>query len=75
MAYALSTGTLFWILLSRVSLMDFRHPLFPKDLDAQASTIRVLHGKGDHDRVVGLELDAMTEAFFTSIRRIMEEPA
>ena len=29
--------------------------LLPKDLDAQASTIRVLHGKGDHDRVVGLD--------------------
>ena len=32
--------------------------LFPKDLDAQASTIRVLHGKGDHDRVVGLDAGA-----------------
>ena len=32
--------------------------LYPKDLDAQASTIRVLHGKGDHDRVVGLDAGA-----------------
>jgi site-specific recombinase XerD len=32
--------------------------LYPKDLDAQASTIRVLHGKGDHDRVVGLDTGA-----------------
>ena len=32
--------------------------LLPKDLDAQASTIRVLHGKGDHDRVVGLDAGA-----------------
>ena len=32
--------------------------LFPKDLDAQASTIRVLHGKGNHDRVVGLDTGA-----------------
>ena len=33
--------------------------LLPKDLDAQASTIRVLHGKGDHDRVVGLDAGAL----------------
>ena len=32
--------------------------LFPKDLDAQAGTIRILHGKGDHDRVVGLDTGA-----------------
>ncbi len=32
--------------------------LLPKDLDAQAGTIRVLHGKGDHDRVVGLDAGA-----------------
>jgi site-specific recombinase XerD len=32
--------------------------LLPKDLDATASTIRVLHGKGDHDRVVGLDAGA-----------------
>ena len=33
-------------------------PFFPKDLDAQAGTIRILHGKGDHDRVVGLDTGA-----------------
>jgi site-specific recombinase XerD len=32
--------------------------LTPKDLDAQASTIRVLHGKGDKSRVVGLDAGA-----------------
>jgi site-specific recombinase XerD len=32
--------------------------LLPKDLDAANSTIRVLHGKGDHDRVVGLDAGA-----------------
>jgi site-specific recombinase XerD len=32
--------------------------ILPKDLDAQAGTIRVLHGKGDHDRVVGLDAGA-----------------
>jgi len=29
--------------------------LFPKDLDADRSTIRVLHGKGDKSRTVGLD--------------------
>jgi site-specific recombinase XerD len=32
--------------------------LLPKDLDPTNSTIRVLHGKGDHDRVVGLDAGA-----------------
>ncbi len=32
--------------------------LTPKDLDAKASTIRVLHGKGDKSRVVGLDAGA-----------------
>lgn len=32
--------------------------LMPKDLDAQASTIRVLHGKNDKCRVVGLDTGA-----------------
>ena len=32
--------------------------LFPKDLDAEAGTIRVLHGKGDKARVVGLDAGA-----------------
>lgn len=32
--------------------------LMPKDLDATSSTIRVLHGKGDHARVVGLDAGA-----------------
>ena len=32
--------------------------LMPKDLDPINSTIRVLHGKGDHDRVVGLDAGA-----------------
>ena len=32
--------------------------LLPKDLDAQASTVRVLHGKGDRSRVVGLDAGA-----------------
>ncbi len=32
--------------------------LMPKDLDAQASTVRVLHGKGDCHRVVGLDAGA-----------------
>ncbi len=32
--------------------------LMPKDLDAQASTVRVLHGKGDCHRVVGLDTGA-----------------
>ena len=32
--------------------------LYPKDLDPTNSTIRVLHGKGDHDRVVGLDAGA-----------------
>ena len=32
--------------------------IYPKDLDAQAGAIRVLHGKGDHDRVVGLDAGA-----------------
>jgi site-specific recombinase XerD len=32
--------------------------LMPKDLDPMGSTIRVLHGKGDHDRVVGLDAGA-----------------
>ena len=30
----------------------------PKDLDPANSTIRILHGKGDHDRVVGLDAGA-----------------
>ena len=29
--------------------------VMPKDLDAANSTIRILHGKGDYDRVVGLD--------------------
>jgi site-specific recombinase XerD len=32
--------------------------LLPKDLDANASTIRVLHGKGDKSRVVGIDMGA-----------------
>ena len=32
--------------------------LYPKDLDAKAGTIRVLHGKGDKCRVVGLDAGA-----------------
>lgn len=32
--------------------------LYPKDLDAAAGTIRVLHGKGDKSRVVGLDAGA-----------------
>jgi site-specific recombinase XerD len=32
--------------------------LFPKDLDAQASSLRVLHGKGDKARLVGLDAGA-----------------
>ena len=32
--------------------------LFPKDLDAQAGTLRILHGKGNRDRVVGLDAGA-----------------
>ena len=32
--------------------------LYPKDLNAQAGMIRVLHGKGNHDRVVGLDAGA-----------------
>lgn len=32
--------------------------ILPKDLDAQAGTIRVLHGKGDKARVVGLDAGA-----------------
>jgi len=32
--------------------------LLPKDLAPANSTIRVLHGKGDHDRVVGLDAGA-----------------
>ena len=29
--------------------------LYPKDVDAAAGTIRVLHGKGDRSRVVGID--------------------
>jgi site-specific recombinase XerD len=29
--------------------------LYPKDVDRKAGTVRVLHGKGDHSRVVGLD--------------------
>jgi site-specific recombinase XerD len=29
--------------------------LYPKDVDAQAGTIRVLHGKGDRSRTVGID--------------------
>lgn len=32
--------------------------LTPSNLDAKGSMIRVLHGKGDHDRVVGLDAGA-----------------
>ena len=32
--------------------------LLPKDLAPANSTVRVLHGKGDHDRVVGLDAGA-----------------
>lgn len=32
--------------------------IMPKDLDAQGGTIRVLHGKGDKARVVGLDAGA-----------------
>ncbi len=32
--------------------------ILPKDLDGQAGTIRVLHGKGDKSRVVGLDAGA-----------------
>ena len=32
--------------------------LLPKDLNPTNGTIRVLHGKGDHDRVVGLDAGA-----------------
>jgi site-specific recombinase XerD len=32
--------------------------LLPKDLNQAIGTIRVLHGKGDHDRVVGLDAGA-----------------
>ena len=32
--------------------------LLPKDLDPTNGAIRVLHGKGDHDRVVGLDAGA-----------------
>lgn len=32
--------------------------IMPKDLDFESSTIRVLHGKGDHARTVGLDAGA-----------------
>jgi site-specific recombinase XerD len=32
--------------------------LTPKDLDAKAGTVRILHGKGDRSRVVGLDAGA-----------------
>ena len=32
--------------------------LLPKDLDPANSAVRILHGKGDHDRVVGLDAGA-----------------
>jgi site-specific recombinase XerD len=34
--------------------------LLPKDLDAEASTVRVLHGKGDKARLVGIDAGALT---------------
>ena len=33
--------------------------LFPKDLDSDAGTVRVLHGKGDRSRMVGLDPEAL----------------
>jgi len=33
--------------------------LFPKDVDAKAGTVRVLHGKGDKARTVGLDAGAL----------------
>ena len=32
--------------------------LYPKDIDAQAHTVRVLHGKGNRSRTVGLDATA-----------------
>ncbi len=34
--------------------------LKPGDIDSRAGTVRVLHGKGDHSRVVGLDPTAMS---------------
>jgi site-specific recombinase XerD len=34
--------------------------LFPKDLDPEAGTVRVLHGKGDKQRSIGLDPTAFT---------------
>src|SRR5271166_6341211 len=34
--------------------------LLPKDLDAGARTVRVLHGKGDKARLVGIDAGALT---------------
>lgn len=33
--------------------------LYPKDIDPEAGTVRVLHGKGDKSRVVGVDPEAM----------------
>ncbi len=35
--------------------------LLPKDLDAEAGTVRVLHGKGDKARLVGIDAGALAE--------------
>jgi site-specific recombinase XerD len=43
--------------------------LMPKDLDARASTIRVLHGKGDKARVVGVDAGAWAIAELWMQRR------
>lgn len=42
--------------------------LTPKDLDADVGTVRVLHGKGDKARLVGMDADA-----FTVIERWMDK--
>ena len=33
--------------------------LYPKDIDAERSTLRVLHGKGDRSRTIGLDPEAL----------------
>ncbi|MDQ6900941.1 MAG: hypothetical protein M3072_15820 [Candidatus Dormibacteraeota bacterium] len=45
--------------------------LKPDDVDSRAGTIRVLHGKGDRSRVVGLDPGAMAVVDPSYVRKLL----
>lgn len=57
--YAGTRNKALWVILWRCGLrISEALALYPKDLDLEAGTVTVLHGKGDERRVVGIDPEA-----------------